>query len=263
MVHARTLSTLIELLDPRFAIYSQTLGLEGVPPQETLAKWWISIVPKETIFFRDEPALQAFKEVVMPSYLPDRTLDVVSIGCSDGKEPYSLLADNWNRRDRLRIDAVDISPELVKAAKAGTYFFQETEDVSRELQSISRIERGNFTVTARFDELFLEEIVQVSISEGMRKHINFRVHDITAASLGKRYDVALLLNVLRHYSEKGKKVIIEHVHKSLKRDGWLLCRNSDSLWPLKPEITEFGFKIADSSTLRGYESNMPFIYRRS
>src|SRR5438876_8848410 len=81
-----------------------------------------------TFFFRNRPALELMRRLVNAK--PDgSTLRIAVLGCSIGAEVYSIL---WTIRSvrpdlEVRLDAVDISKEILSFAENGIY----TPDTSR------------------------------------------------------------------------------------------------------------------------------------
>lgn len=104
-----------------------------------------AVVITETWFFRDP---EAFEVVVAQSRVRDHALalNVLTVPCSSGEEPYSLAIALMNAgvsRERFRIDAVDISAHALARAKRAVYtrnsfrggdlafrdrYFQKTKD---------------------------------------------------------------------------------------------------------------------------------------
>ncbi len=79
----------------------------------------------ETWFFRDHEPFKVLSSFVKELDLAeDRVLNILSIPCSTGEEPYSIamvLKDVGLSERQFRIDAVDISTEVLKKARKGIY----------------------------------------------------------------------------------------------------------------------------------------------
>jgi chemotaxis protein methyltransferase WspC len=86
-----------------------------------------SVVVTETWFFRDPEPIAAFARLVREEWLPapaTASLQLLSVPCSSGEEPYSLvmaLLDGGVPADRFQIDAVDISARALTQAARGAY----------------------------------------------------------------------------------------------------------------------------------------------
>jgi chemotaxis protein methyltransferase CheR len=87
----------------------------------------------ETCFFRNQPQLDALKQIVLPkvleakSKLPIRRLRIWSAGCSTGEEPYTLsmlLLEESQRRLKdwtIEILATDLNERSLSHAKNAIY----------------------------------------------------------------------------------------------------------------------------------------------
>ncbi len=76
------------------------------------------------------------------------------------------------------------------------------------------------------------------------------MHDILEKRLPETYDAIVLANVLCHFAEGGRKLILENVHASLARNGWLICEccyygsaSGDRMYSdWMRDLTSFGFR---------------------
>ena len=113
----------------------QTLGLKRPEDYQRLlrrsrAEWnelVESVVVTETWFFRDPEAIGAFVRLVLDVWLPTHPfgpLRLLSLPCSSGEEPYSLvmaLLDSGVPPNRFQIEAVDISARALAQAHRGLF----------------------------------------------------------------------------------------------------------------------------------------------
>jgi chemotaxis protein methyltransferase WspC len=86
-----------------------------------------SVVVTETWFFRDPEPIAAFVRLVREEWLPAHptaSLRLLSVPCSSGEEPFSLvmaLLDGGVPADRFQMDAVDISARALAHAARGVF----------------------------------------------------------------------------------------------------------------------------------------------
>ena len=81
----------------------------------------------ETWFFRDRESFRFLHRYLLQEWLPQkerRPLQVLSLPCSTGEEPYSIvmaLFEAGLQADRFAVDAADISHRALEKARQGTY----------------------------------------------------------------------------------------------------------------------------------------------
>jgi chemotaxis protein methyltransferase WspC len=86
-----------------------------------------AVVVPETWFFRNREAFSALTRHVVDVWLPgrrDAMLRLLSLPCSSGEEPYSMcmaLHDAGFPLEQCRIDAIDISAQVLVRARQGVY----------------------------------------------------------------------------------------------------------------------------------------------
>lgn len=85
-----------------------------------------------TEFFRQNNLYRDLENLILPDFLSNSNkitngLNIWSVGCSDGREPYSVAAliYNWlekfNHNIELKIRASDINEKMISQAKKGIY----------------------------------------------------------------------------------------------------------------------------------------------
>jgi chemotaxis protein methyltransferase WspC len=126
-----------------------------------------AVVVPETWFFRDKEPFAAMAGIVMSEWLPTNPtgqLRVLSVPCSSGEEPYSIvmtLLDAGLPPERFDVRAVDISGLALARARRGVYgknsfrakdlgfrnrFFKQTKDgfaINEPVRSRVTFQRGN------------------------------------------------------------------------------------------------------------------------
>lgn len=182
----------------------------------------------ETYFFREEQALRALSQHVLPKLIAARRgkvqrLRLWSAACSTGEEAYSLaillqeLLPDWNEWE-LTILATDINPQSLEKASAGVYGEWSFRALPAELR------RRYFTPTA--DR-------RSAISESIRRRVNFVEANLAADSAPEfpadatGMDVILCRNVLIYFTaEQGRKLVAK-LHAALAPGGCLVVSPSE------------------------------------
>jgi chemotaxis protein methyltransferase CheR len=179
----------------------------------------------ETYFFRNRNDLDALLYAVLPARIRardgQRTLRILSAGCSSGEEPYTLAMlvrgvtalEGWD----VRIHAFDVNPAALSRARTGRYgewSLRQTEPEQR----------------ARF---FEEERKGVRIAEEIRRLVTFEernlVDDDPAFWLPDALDVVFCRNVLMYFSPEVTRRIVARFARVLAPGGFLFLGHAETL----------------------------------
>jgi chemotaxis protein methyltransferase WspC len=109
-----------------------------------------TVVVPETWFFRDREAFAALARFSVEEWLPSHgtaALRALSVPCSTGEEPYSIvmaLIDEGIPAGRIHVDAVDISDRALARARHGEYGANSFrgDDLDFRTRYFSRTARG-------------------------------------------------------------------------------------------------------------------------
>lgn len=183
----------------------------------------------ETCFFRNQPQLDALKQVIIPKIveakakLPIRRLRIWSAGCSTGEEPYTLsmmLLEEAQHRLKdwtFEILATDLNERSLAHAKNALYGAYSTRNLSGYYR------QKYFTPSG--------ELLQVQ--EPVRTHINFsrlNLSDDSRMLFMKSIDVVFCCNVLIYFDLASKRRVIQHFYNNLLPHGYLFLGHSESLY---------------------------------
>lgn len=225
---ALSLKLLPHLRQLRLSTFSEYYAYLKFGPQaaEELNTFISLLTNNETYFFREESQLNAFSQSILPALKEkklrdgDKTLRILSAGCSTGEEVYTLamlvlesgcFAWSWD----VRITGIDVDYKAIAQAKKGIY-------AGRAFQS----------TPARYLKRYFNEC-----SEGYQ--VNEAVRSITRFMVGNLLDVDLLpeggldiifcRNVLIYFGDETIKSIVENLAHSLRDEGLLFLGHSESL----------------------------------
>ncbi len=209
--------------------------------EEQLRKARCARLPTQTSFFNDPLIFESLKYFVLPRY-GRKEARIASVGCSSGKEAYSILIDNWDRQ--ISVCGYDSNPEMVEAARSGIY---DVADFQIREWERKGAKEGEGLYEAR--ALQLRGMSRVEFLPAAKSRVRFEEHDITRGPLPERYDVVMMVNVLRHYTPEGRDAILGNVRESLEGGGWLLC---EMLPPVSGAKRDFMVYLSDLREL-GFE----------
>lgn len=200
----------------------------------------------ETCFFRHQPQLEAFRQVVLPEAMKNRErlglkqLRIWSAGCSTGEEPYTLamilleesraMLRGWN----WSIVATDLNDRSIAHAKQGVY---------------SEYSLRNMPAPMR-DRYFRKEGSRFHINETVTSSISFsRVNllDDYKMLFQKGMDIIFCCNVLIYFDGSSKRRVIRHFYSNLVAGGFLFLGHSESLFNVTDD-----FKLVQFPGATGY-----------
>ena len=194
---ARSLGSLSE--------YRDYLELE---PEE-FARLFDSLLINVTGFFRDPPAWDALRDLVLPELLSAksarRPLRAWSAGCATGEEAYTLaivLAETMGVEEfvsRVKIYATDLDEDALTEARAGVYSERQVSEVDEELR------RKYFeTVGTKY-----------AFRRDLRRQIIFGRNDLTRDAPISRVDLLVARNTLMYFNAETQSNIIRKIHFAL------------------------------------------------
>jgi chemotaxis protein methyltransferase CheR len=183
----------------------------------------------ETCFYRNEPQLSAFRQVVIPQVLqikqrlPFVHLRIWSAGCSTGEEPYTLamlLLEESNgllRGRTFEILATDLNDRSLEKAKAALY-----DDYA--LRNLPPVLAAKYLRPAGG---------KYEVIEAVKAKVNFsrcNLLDDSRMVFMKAMDVIFCCNVLIYFDGAAKRRVISHFFNNLNAGGYLYLGYSESLF---------------------------------
>ncbi len=178
----------------------------------------------ETYFFREKEQLNAFAQSVLPGMVhrkssePQRTLRVLSAGCSTGEEPYTiamLVEDAGVRSQGCNVEVIglDIDPGALSVGKSARYS--------------ARSFRGGENGAAK--KYFKQEGESFVLHDGIKRVVQFRQGNVLSQNDLGQFDVIFCRNVLIYFSDKAVERAMKNFFDMLVNGGYLLLGHSESL----------------------------------
>jgi chemotaxis protein methyltransferase CheR len=209
----------------RFGFRSMnSLILELRHGRDTLARAVTeAMTTNESSFFRDRPAFDRFRDVILPPLLAARAkskrLRIWSAACAAGQEPYSiamilddlkLQAKGWS----IDLIATDLNSEMIARAEEGLYSHYEVQRglAIRRLVAHFTQDNGNWRIDAN-----------------LRRMVSFRQFNLLD-SYGwlDDLDVVFCRNVLLYFDQKTKASVLEKISDLLQPDGALMLGHAET-----------------------------------
>lgn len=179
-----------------------------------------TVVIPETWFFRDSRPFQVLKRVAAELNAARRGLPLraLSVPCSTGEEPYSIvmtLLEAGLPPAQIQVDAIDVSRRALQFAQTGSYgshSFRGEQDPA---------------VLARY---FQREGARYRICESVRERVQFRhgnLLDPTLPASEGSYDVVFCRNLMIYFDEQAKRTAYGVLQRALAAHGLLFVGHAE------------------------------------
>jgi chemotaxis protein methyltransferase CheR len=178
-----------------------------------------------TSFFRDADALGAIAELALPELERSREILVWDAGCATGEEPYTLAIIFASRMGpfafrNLRILATDREessfPQFARRVSEARYH-------RRDLVWVPEPLRRTYFKPTEDPELF--EVV-----DELKEKVSFLRHDLLGLEPpGEGFSLIVCKNVLMHFAEEEKELVLGMFHRSLAPEGFLALDGAQAM----------------------------------
>ena len=177
-----------------------------------------------TYFYREADHFERLQDAILPELLGHSvsgTLDIWCAGCSTGEECYTLamVLQDYKEEVRqipsVRIQATDISREVLEKAQKGVYPL-------RELERLPAVWKKKYCCIVD------KKVFQVK--EALKYNITFRYQNLMQTfPASEKYHVILCRNVMIYFDKDARKALIEKLENSLHPGGYLLIGHAELL----------------------------------
>lgn len=213
----------MKILEYKLERLLKSLNLNKLPPEKIISYFMndserrrtlidLMTVP-ETRFFREREQL----EVLFDRVLKGRnSLNLASVGCSTGQEPYTLAMMMVKRGMVGRVIGMDINVKVLERAREGKYRKEELRDIPEEYRDLIISEGGFITVSPKVKRMV--EFVEGNL-----------IDPGSFEPFKGSFDVVLCRNVLIYFDKRSKEVALENLRNSMRRDGILVLSSTEIL----------------------------------
>jgi len=155
---------------------------------------------------------------------------ILSAACGNGAEPWELALRLRKNEYPFSIDAFDVSPVVLEQAQLG--IVQDIPDFQRTI--LKELEKGNLVRCP--DNKKIEEhppldylTIQV-VDPLLLERVHFSQHDIIDSPFsGNGYDAVFCNNLLLHYPEHTRALILSNLLKALRSGGVVALEHNEML----------------------------------
>ncbi|MFP5229931.1 MAG: CheR family methyltransferase [Acidobacteriota bacterium] len=180
-----------------------------------------AMTTNETYFFREPLHYEAIKKHLLPRLIAERPvhrrMSFWSAASSTGQEAYSLamlLLEQELQDWTVHILGTDISNKVIERARKGLY--QQIE-VNRGLPAPMLVRHFHRTG------------MDWQLSEAVRRMVHFRNLDLRQEmrTIGP-FDLVFCRNVMIYFDAETKRKMLQDLHSTLFRGGWLLLGGAET-----------------------------------
>jgi len=206
---------------------------------EELSRMASHLTNNETYFFREQPQLHVFQDHVLRAIKErktrdgERTLRLVSAGCSTGEEIHTLamiVYDSgqffWNWE--VDLVGIDVDAAALEKARRGIYFHNSFRGLSPAIK----------------ERHFAREGSGERVKEPLRRMIRFRQGNLMESQSFddlRPVDAILCRNVLIYFSDQAIRKVVDHFWRALAPEGYLLLGHAESLSRITDMFTPIRF----------------------
>lgn len=177
-----------------------------------------------TEWFRNPEVFKVIEKRILPDIVRTnmaqgrKSLRIWSVGCSDGKEPYSLaiLVNNVIARAddfTAKIIAWDIDDQMLKIARFGLY----TQDAMKGLDK------------RQIQLYFTKEVEGFRIRPEIRSIVDFNNRDINKDIPLRGLDLIICRNLVIYFKPERKADLYMELYHSLRPNGYFVMGKSETL----------------------------------
>ncbi len=222
---------------------------------DSLNKFISEITINESFFFRHKEQFRLLDEIY-PKFVDKRQINILSIGCSNGCEPYSIAIHTKECFpeifNSIKILGIDINEHTLNEAKKSLYmpwYLRHTEDA---------IINKYFTQEDRYLRVKNEIKKCVSL-----KHVNFLHMDDT-----NTFDIIFCRNFLIYFDENKTNKIFDKINNLSTNDTYIIFGNADTLMVPRNYFKRINVKNgvihvvnspSSSTTQQQFQMNIDFI----
>lgn len=221
LLHARLEECSRAARSGSFAEFASAL-LAEFPAAEAWRSVLDAVVTDETSWFRYENQFRALCDFAVPilasnkSFTGERTLRILSAGCSRGHEPYSIAIALSGMSPpagglSLEILGVDLSEGAIRYARRGHYADVEMRGMPRELRDrhFSRTDSG------------------WRLGDELRNRVQFRRHNLLEPLPAESFDLIFCRNVTIYFERPTAARVTAMLVRALAPGGYLFVGHAE------------------------------------
>lgn len=191
-----------------------------------------------TELFRNPEIWIKLRDDILPQYETKYKLNMWHAGCSSGEEVYTMaiVLKQMDMLRRTNTLATDLSTTML--AKAITGEFSKVL-IDKYTKSFSK-----YVLNGKMEEYFTPTKNSLKINSELRKHIDFKEHNLVQDDMERKFNIILCRNVMIYFDDVLKMKVLKLFHSCLEDDGFFIIGYYDMLPIESKEL----FEVYDAKT---------------
>ncbi len=189
-----------------------------------------------TELFRNPEIWVRLRDDILNQYINQKEIKMWHAGCSSGEEVYTmaLVLRDKNLLHKSKTLATDLSTTILNKAKVGKYNSVLLKKYTTTFQK--------YLPNGKIEDCFLEDGRYIQIHEDLKRHIDFKKHNLVQDKMEQTFDIIFCRNVMIYFDDALKMRVLKLFHDALDKDGYFIIGYYDML----PEASKDLFKMYDS-----------------
>ncbi|ABN51527.1 MAG TPA: protein-glutamate O-methyltransferase CheR [Hungateiclostridium thermocellum] len=191
--------------------------------QDVFEQLFLDFSINTTNFFRDPEVFMFLREKVLLFLDSYSHIRIWCVGCSNGKEPYSLaiILKELGMLHKVQIYATDINPYVIEEAKNGLY------SVSTINTDIANYKKSGGS--KNFTDYFEVNGNYMKVKDDFKDNILFFQHSVIEKGILNEFQMILCRNVMIYFDIPLQKKVLRHFYNSLDSGGFLVMGKSEGM----------------------------------
>ncbi|WP_324360441.1 protein-glutamate O-methyltransferase CheR [Acetivibrio sp.] len=191
--------------------------------QDVFEQLFLDFSINTTNFFRDPEVFTFLKERVLLCLDSYSHIKIWCVGCSNGKEPYSLaiILKELGMLHKVQIYATDINPYVIEEAKNGLYSAStiDTDIVNYKKAGGTKAFTDYFDITGSY----------IKVKDEFKDNILFFQHSVIEKGILNEFQMILCRNVMIYFDIPLQRKVLRHFYNSLDVGGFLVMGKSEGM----------------------------------
>lgn len=194
-----------------------------ITDQDIFEQLFLDFSINTTNFFRDPEVFKFLKDSVLLHLDSYSHIKIWCVGCSIGKEPYSLaiILSELGMLHKVQIYATDINPYVIEDAKNGLY---PIGTINTDIHNYKKAGGAK-----DFSDYFDITCNYMKLKDEFKEKILFFQHSIIEKGILNEFQMILCRNVMIYFDITLQKKVLEHFYNSLDEGGFLVMGKSEGM----------------------------------